>query len=140
MYNNFSKMIVQIVLVIVTAVQVNSQKLCISVCHCNDDNATCTDMFNDVINMTQETFHSVVRGLTVFGSTRLEMAEVFFQRWNITSLTFLSQSQNNIIKIWQRAICSLAEILELDLSDNRITALHSQTFYYNTHLVGLSLK
>ena len=51
-------MIVQIVLVIVTAVQVNSQELCPSVCRCYSEEAICTDLFSDVTNMTQETFHS----------------------------------------------------------------------------------
>ena len=37
-------MIVQIVLVVVTAVQVNSQELCPCVCQCYSDNATCTDL------------------------------------------------------------------------------------------------
>jgi hypothetical protein len=39
---NFPKMIVQIVLVIVTTVQVNSHQLCPSVCQCYGDQATCT--------------------------------------------------------------------------------------------------
>jgi hypothetical protein len=43
-YSNFTTMIVQIVMEIVTAVQVNSQELCPSVCQCNDDKATCTDL------------------------------------------------------------------------------------------------
>jgi len=140
MYGYIPIMIVQIVLVIVTAVQVNSQELCPSVCECDGDNATCTDLFSDVTNMTQETFHSVVRGLTVFGRSRVEMEEDLFLRWNITSLTFLCLSQNNIMEIWQRAFYSLAKLLELDLSENRIKILDSQTFYYNTHLVRLNLK
>jgi hypothetical protein len=45
-YGNFPQMIVQIALVIVTAVQVKLQELCPSVCQCYSDNATCTDLFS----------------------------------------------------------------------------------------------
>ena len=41
-FRNFPTMIVQFVLVIVTAVQVNSQELCHSVCQCYSGQATCT--------------------------------------------------------------------------------------------------
>ena len=131
MYSNFSKMIPQIVLVMVSAVQVNSQQ-------CYSEKTICTNLFSDVTNMTQETFHSASRKLRVTGSTRLEMEEDLFLRWNITSLIFLYLSQNNIAKIWQD-IHSLAYLVEMDLSENRIKTLDSQTFYYNTLLVWLDL-
>jgi len=53
-YDNFHIMIVQVVLVIVTAVQVNSQQLCHSVCQCYSDWATCINVFSDVTTMTQQ--------------------------------------------------------------------------------------
>jgi len=133
-------MIVQIVLVIVTAVQVNSQELCPSVCQCNGDNTTCAGLFSDVTNVTQETFHSGLRVLRVTGRTNLEREEDLFLRWNITSLTSLDLSRNNITKIWQRAFYSLADLEELDLTDNSITTLESQTFYNNTRLFSLFLS
>jgi len=83
-YGYIAIMIVQIVLVIVTAVQVNSQQLCDSACCCRNGSALCKNFINDVTNMTQGTFHSTLWGLTVTGSTRLEMEEDLFLRWNIT--------------------------------------------------------
>ena len=133
-------MIVQIVLVIVTAVQVNSQQLCDSACCCRNGSALCKNFINDVTNMTQGTFHSTLWGLTVTGSTRLEMEEDLFLRWNITWLTKLDLSRNNITKIWHRAFYSLADLQYLTLRENRITTLLSQTFYYNTPLVRLYLS
>ena len=132
-------MIAQIVLVMVTAVQVNSQQLCPSVCHCNGEKATCTNLFSDVTATTQHRFNGVLRDLRVNGSTNLELAEDLFLRWNITSLKTLHLSQNSITKIWPRAFYSLAYLENLDLSGNRITTLASQTFYYNTGLLRLSL-
>jgi hypothetical protein len=99
MYSNFSKMIVQIVLVIVTAVQVNSQELCPTACQCNGEETISTNLFSDVTDMKQETFHSALRKLRVTGSTRLGMEEDLFLRWKITSLIFLCLSQDNIAKI-----------------------------------------
>jgi len=132
-------MIVQIVLVIVTAVQVNSQQLCPSVCQCNGEKATCTNLFSDVINVTQHRFNGALRDLRVIGSTNLELEEDLFLRWNITSLETLHLSENNITNIRPRAFYSLAYLENLDLSGNRITTLASQTFYYNTGLLRLSL-
>jgi hypothetical protein len=139
MYGYILTMIVQIVLVIVTAGQVNSQ-LCPSVCRCNDDLVSCTDLFSDVTNTTQETFLIAVQNLQVSGSTRLELEEDLFLRRKITSLKYVDLSHNNITKIWQRAFYSLADLVNLDLSDNSITTLHSHTFYYNTRLVTLYLE
>jgi Leucine-rich repeat (LRR) protein len=139
MYSNFSKMILQIVLVIVSAVQVNSHQLCPSVCQCYSEKTICTNLFSDVTNMTQETFHSALRKLRVSGSTRLETEEDLFRRWNITSLIFLYLLRNNIAKIWQPPFYSLANLVKMDLSENRIKTLNTQTFYYNTHLVWLDL-
>jgi hypothetical protein len=135
-------MMVQIVLVILIAVQVNSQELRPSVCQCNGDSATCTDLFSDVTYeyMTQGIFHSALRRLGVTRRTRLELEEDLFLRWNITSLTFLELSQNYVWKIWQRAFYSLADLEELDLSGNSITTLQSQTFYNNTRLFWLSVS
>ena len=135
-------------LVIVTAVYVNSQRTCPIECQCVGDQATCTDLFSDVTDMTlsdvrdltQEPFDSGLRGLRVTGNTRLELKEDFFLRWKITSLTSLDLPQNNITKIWQRAFYSLADLRYLDLSGNSITTLHSQTFYYNTRLIVLTLS
>jgi hypothetical protein len=93
-------MIEQFVMVIVTAVQVNSQILCPSVRQCNGDNATCTDLFSDVTNI-KGTFQSPLMALCVIGNTKLEVKEDLFQRWNITSLISLDLSQYNITKIWQ---------------------------------------
>jgi hypothetical protein len=135
----YPTMIVQIVIVIVTAVQLNSQELCPSVCKCDSEQATCTDLFSDVTDMTQHRFHSAVSVLLVNGTTNLELEEDRFLRWNITSLTSLDLSQNNITKIWQRAFYSLAYVENLHLYGNSITTLHYQTFYNNTHLVWLSL-
>ena len=118
-------MIVQIALVIVTAVQVKLQEPCPSVCKCYSDSATCTDLFSDVTDMTQETFHSAVWRLRVTVSTRLDLEEDLFLRWSITSITFLDLSQNNITKIRQRAFYRLAYLEELDLSSNSITTLDS---------------
>jgi Leucine-rich repeat (LRR) protein len=132
-------MIVQIVLVIVTAVQVNSQQLCPSVCQCESEQATCTDLFSGVADTTQHRFHAALRELRVYGTTNLELGEDRFLRWNITSLAYLDLSHNNIVKIWQRAFYSLAYLENLYLYGNSITTLHYQTFYYNTHLVWLSL-
>jgi hypothetical protein len=64
--------------------------------------------------MTQETFHSAFKRLGVTGITRLDLEEDLFLRWNITSLTFLHLSQNNITKIWQRAFYRLVYLEELD--------------------------
>ena len=132
-------MIVKIVLVIVTAVHVNSQELCPSACQCYSEHTTCTDLFSDVTTMTQHRFNSALRDLRVDGTTNLELEEDLFLRWNITSLTSLDLSHNNITKIWQRAFHSLAVLKELDLSGNSITTLPSHTFYHNTRLVQLSL-
>jgi len=99
MYGYIPIMIVQIVLVIVTAVQVNSQELCPSVCQCNGGNAICTDLFSNEIGVTQHSFHSGLRRIRVTGNTRLDLEEDHFLRWNITSLTFLDLSQNNITEI-----------------------------------------
>ena len=133
-------MIVQIVLVIVTAVQVNSQELCASVCQFNGDNVTCANLFCDVKNMTQHRFHFGLRVLRVTGRTNLEREEDLFLLWNITSLTSLDLSRNNIRKIWQRAFYSLADLQTLNLYGNSITTLDSKTFYNNTRLVSLSLS
>jgi hypothetical protein len=103
------------------------------------DDAECTDLFNDATNMKQETFHSAVHSLRVTGSTRLEVEEDLFLRWNITSLTILKLSENNIRDIWKGAFYSLVHLVELDLSDNSITTLHSRTFYHNTRLDRLDL-
>ena len=127
-------MIVQIVLLIVTAVQVNSQELCPGVCQCKSEQANCTNLFSDVQNVTQHRFQSSLKELRVTGSSRLELEEDLFQRWSITSLTYLDLSQNNITKIWQRAFYSLAYLQELYLSGNSIRNLHSQTTYYNIRL------
>ncbi len=132
-------MIVQIVLLIVTAVQVNSQELCPGVCRCYSDWARCTNLFSDVQNVSQHRFHSGLYVLKVTGSSRLELEEDLFQRWNITSLITLDLSQSNITKIWQRAFYSLAYLQDLYLSGNSITKLHSQTFHYNTGLLRMSL-
>ena len=138
-YGYIAIMIVQMVVVIVTAVQVNSQ-LCPSVCQCDSNEAKCTNLFSDVTNMTQETFHSALRILRVTGRTRLEVEEDLFLRWNITSLTKIYLPYNQITKIWQRAFYSLADLQYLYLDVNRITTLDSQTFYYNTRLIQLSLS
>jgi len=134
-------MIVQIVLVIVTAVQVNSQERCRSGCWCHSEFklAMCRDLFSDVKNIPQEIFHPPITQLVVTGSTRLEVEEDLFLRWNITSLITLKLSENNIRKIWHRAFYSLAYLEVLNLSDNSITTLDSQTFYYNTRLSQLYL-
>jgi len=113
--------------------------MCPSVCQCYSVNATCADLFSDVTDMTQETFHSGLRGLRVTGSSRLDLEEDLFLTWNITKLTLLDLSQNNITKIWQWAFCSLANLMHLDLSGISITTLDSQTFYNNTRLFWLSL-
>jgi hypothetical protein len=138
-YVNFTTMIVQIVIVIVTAVQVNPQNLCPSVCKCYSEQTTCTDLFNDVTDMTQHRLHSALRVLLVTRTRALELEVDRFLRWNITSLTYLDLSQSNIIKIWQRAFYSLAYLGYLYLYGNSITTLHYQTFYYNTRVVWLSL-
>jgi hypothetical protein len=139
-YGYSPTMIVHIVLVIVTAVQVNSQELCPSVCQCNGDNAICANLFNDVTNMTQHRFHSGLRRLRVTGRTNLEREEDLFLRWNITSLTSLDLSQNNIRMIWQGAFYSLADLQALYLYDNNITTLNCKTFCNNTRLSRLSLS
>jgi len=90
--------------------------------------------------VTQDTFHPGFTFLEVTGSTRLELEEDLFLRWNITSLTFLVLKENNITKIWQQAFYSLADLETLDLDVNRITKLDSQTFYYNTRLQRLYLS
>ena len=126
-------------LVIVTTVQVNSKVLCPRVCKCFDDSAICSGLFSDVKNMTQKTFNSAFRSLRVNGRTILDLEEDIFLRWNITSLTHIDLSQNNITKIWRKAFYSLAYLHTLDLSGNSITTLDSQTFYNNTGLVELSL-
>jgi hypothetical protein len=74
-YVNFSTMIVQIVLVIVIAVQVNSQELCPSVCKCYGEQAACTDLFSDVTDMTKHRFDSALRQLRVTGTTNLKLEE-----------------------------------------------------------------
>jgi Leucine-rich repeat (LRR) protein len=132
-------MIVQIVLVIMTAVQVNSQQLCPSVCEFSGDAATCKNLFSDVIDVTQGTFHSALRRLWVRGRTRLELEEDLFLRRNITALTSLDLSQNNITKIWQRAFYSLVDLQYLLMEGNQITTLDSEMFYYNTILTLLDL-
>jgi hypothetical protein len=136
-YVNFPTMIVKIV--IVTAGQVNSQELCPSVCNCDSELTTCTNLFSDVTDVTQHRFHAALKELRVYGNTNLELEEDRFLRWDITSLTYLDLSRNNITKIWQIAFYSLAYLENLDLYDNHITTLHYQTFYYNTRLVWLSL-
>jgi len=138
-YGYSPTMIVYIVLVIVTAVKVNSKELCPRVCTCFSDYVTCRNVFSDVPNMTQEIFHSSFRMLRVTGITRLDLEEDLFLRWNITSLTQLNLSQNYITKIWQKAFYSLVDLEVLDLSGNSITTVDSQTFYNNTGLVSLSL-
>jgi Leucine-rich repeat (LRR) protein len=132
-------MIVQIVLVIVIAVQVNSEELCPSVCYCYGKSATCRGLFSDVTNMTQKTFQSAFTSLHVIGRTRLDLEDDLFLRWKITSLTYLYLSRNNITKIWQRAFYSLADLEILYLSGNSITTLHSPAFFYNIGLLRLSL-
>jgi hypothetical protein len=92
-------MIVQIVLVMVTALQVKAQELCPSVCQCNGDKGTCRNLFYDVTATTQHRFNGALRDLRVNGRTNLELEEDLFLRWNITSLTTLDLSQNNITKI-----------------------------------------
>jgi Leucine-rich repeat (LRR) protein len=89
--------------------------------------------------MTQQRFPAALRALRVYGTTNLELEEDRFLRWNITSLTYLDLSQNNIMKIWQRAFYSLPYLQELKMYGNRITTLHYQTFYNNTGVVRLSL-
>jgi hypothetical protein len=138
-YGNFPTMNVQIVLVIVAAVQVNSQQLCPSVCQCDSKQAACTDLFSDVTDMTQHRFHPALRELRVHGTTNLEPEEDRFLRWNITSLTYLDLSQNNITKIWQAAFYSLAYLEDIYLKGNNISTVNSQTFCHNTRLVVLSL-
>jgi len=132
-------MIVQIVLWIVIAVQVNSQELCPGVCQCNSGKATCTDLFSDVTPTMQHGFNGALWDLRVNGRTNLELEEDLFLRWNITSLTTLDLSHNNITKIWQQAFYSLAYLQKVDLSGNSITTLDSQTFSYNTGLIYLYL-
>jgi len=127
-------MILHIVLVIVTAVQVNSQQLCPSVCQCNGYSAICKNLFSNVTAMTKHRFHSGLRVLEVTGSTRLELEDDLFLRWNITSLTSLDLSRNNITKIWQRAFYSLSPLLLLSLSENSITDIHPSTFQENIKL------
>ena len=138
-YGYIPTMIVPIVLVIVTAVQVNSQELCPSVCRCYSEKATCTDLFSDVTHMTQHRFSCGLRLLRVTWRTNLE-GEDLFLRWNITSLIYLNLSQNNITKIWQRAFYSLADLEELYLSGHNITTLDSQKFYFNKRLQKPSLS
>jgi Leucine-rich repeat (LRR) protein len=133
-------MIAQIVLVNLTAALVKSQALCPSVCQCSGENATCTDLFSDVTNMTQHRFHSGLRRKRVAGSTALEKEDDLFLRWNITSLTNLDLSRNNIRKIWQRAFYSLAELQYLNLYSNSRAKLDPKTFYNKTRLVWLSLS
>jgi Leucine-rich repeat (LRR) protein len=67
------------------------------------------------------------------------MEEDPFMRWNITSLINLDLSQNKITKIWQWAFYSLADLLSLNLNDNSITTLDYNTFFNNTRLYWLSL-
>ena len=90
--------------------------------------------------MTQEIFHSVLSVLRYTGSTRLDLEEDHFLRWNITSLTYLDLSQNNITKMWQSFFRSLAFLEKLYLSGNSTTTLHSQMFFYDIRLVRLSLS
>ena len=66
-YGYIPIMIVQIVLLIVTAVQVNSQELCPSVCQCNSEQAICGILFSDVTDMTQHMFSVVLEVLIVTG-------------------------------------------------------------------------
>ena len=114
-------MIAPIVLVIVTAVQVNSQDLCPSVCQCNFDKAECTNLFSEIVRITLNRFHSGLKVLQVTGITRLEIQKDFFLHWDITSLTSLDLSDNSITKIWQRVFYSLDYLEKLDLSVNSIT-------------------
>jgi len=86
-------------------------------------------LFGDVRGETHGRFDSGVRVLLVSGNTRMELEEDLFLRWNITSLTTLQLSGNNIRKIWQRAFYSPADLEYVDLSGNSITTLDSQTFY-----------
>ena len=138
-YGYIPIMIVQIVLVIVTAVRVNSQELCHSVCQCNGTNAICENLFSDVKNVTQHRFDSGLRVLRVSGRSRLELEEDLFQRWNITSLITLDLSQNNITKVWQRTFYSLGYLEKLDLSVSSITVLHPQIFQNNFRLRSIYL-
>jgi len=62
-YRNFPTLIVQIVLVIVTAVQVNTQQLCPSGCQCYTYSAICANLFSDV------TEHSTKIPLCIKGTT-----------------------------------------------------------------------
>jgi hypothetical protein len=73
-------MILQIVLVIVTAAQVNSQELCPSVCQCYSDQVTCINLFSDVTDMTQHRFNGALRDLRVIASKNLELEENLFLR------------------------------------------------------------
>jgi hypothetical protein len=136
MYGCSLTMFVQIVLVIVTAVQVNSQELCPRVCVCYSERATCPHLFCHVTDTMQQRFSGTLHCLRV--NVNLEM-EDHFLRWNIITLTTLDLSQNSITKIWQRAFYSLAYLWNLDLSGNSITTLDPQTFSYNTGLVRLYL-
>jgi hypothetical protein len=94
----------QIVLVTVIAVLVKSQALCPSVCQYSDENATCTDLFSDVTNMTQHRFHSSLRRIRIVGSTTLENEDDLFLRWNITSLTNLDLLRINVRYSNERSI------------------------------------
>jgi Leucine-rich repeat (LRR) protein len=132
-------MIVQVVLVIVIAVQVNSLDPCSKVCQCNGKEAKCTDLFHDVTNMTKYKFNSGLIALRVNGRTNLTMEEDFFLRWNVTSLTVLELIKNNISKIWQRAFYSLADLRHLNLYLNNITKVDNNTFFNNKRLEWLSL-
>jgi hypothetical protein len=80
-YVNFPTVIVQIVFVIVTAVQVNSQQLCPSVCECDSKLVTCTDLFSGVTDITQHRIHAALSVLRVHGTTNLELEEDRFLRW-----------------------------------------------------------
>ena len=88
--------------------------------------------------MTLCRLHSGLRVLRVTGSTRLELEEDLFQRWNITSLTVLHMSQNNATKIWQRTSYSLT-VFRIFNCPVTVQQHHKQMSYYNTPIVRLSL-
>ena len=72
-------------------------------------------------------------GLTILHSER-------FKKMDLINLQKLYLSNNQIIKIHDRAFKGLTNLVELDLSDNMLTSVPTETFQDYSSLMRLSLN
>jgi hypothetical protein len=111
------------------------ETLCPSVCWCPiATRQICLDQFIHNLDMGREKYAQGLKEIDVNGQTVSELDSDSISRWNGPSQEYLNKSSFNIVNITKNTFMSLVHAWYLNLSANKITAIHPDTFQYNRNL------